>query len=663
MSGEELKEPVSKAFEDYRNGDVLALSNSPLAHSSLTAPCFLEGEPITPALRGRAMGSVLRWAVDTLKPGGEHSWPAYQWRYHNILYGYHLYIPQAHEKHFTIEKLAEQMAIATQTFHNWRETAFKLVGQRLRMELSTPQAAQERQSYAFADRYASLSSDEQLLLRISAVFRLATPIKLLEQTAQEAQGANIQESIHNLVTNHLLISNEEHTEVLVHPQIRSDLLILLPWQERQQWHQATGSHYEQQQAYLEAAHHFRRAGAYEPAAQILITHYQAILNNNQVAELRDMVDEFQPAELPNNSWARLQIIAGQTAEFMADLDTALEKYRKALAAKEVRTKAEAYYRRAKLFELKNIDEALAHYNMAIDLLEESRPTDRMLLAQIYISSSWIFIEVRPDLDEAAATLRRAEALIDRPHLAAWADLHNGWAELFQRKEKLEDAIKYRFRAWLAAHELQDIERMIKFAHNLGVDYTYNSQYKNALKYLKISRTLAIQAQNRQYEASCNEQIGACYFWLAEYEKARHYYQMAYQAHLESGNRDWLTHSCYNLAEVYLELGDVVQARRYFDEGTSIAKELRNERMLGLFEKLEPKISLHERQRSLQMSLNERQRKGLEHVKQHGEIPNRTYRKVTGASEKKARNDLKDLVEKGVFKKVGKGRSTSYVLAE
>ena len=195
MSDQEFNELVSKAFDDYRKGDMLALSNSPLAHSSLTAPCFLEGEPITPAVRGPAMVSVLRWAVDTLKPGGEHSWAASQWSHYNILHGYYLYMREEYEERLTIEKLAEQMYMAKQSFYYRRETAFHLVGERLRNELKTPQAAEERQTYAFENRYASLSSDKQLLLRIGAIFRVPIPIKLLHQLANEPKETNIQESI------------------------------------------------------------------------------------------------------------------------------------------------------------------------------------------------------------------------------------------------------------------------------------------------------------------------------------------------------------------------------------------------------------------------------------------------------------------------------------
>ena len=201
-----------------------------------------------------------------------------------------------------------------------------------------------------------------------------------------------------------------------------------------------------------------------------------------------MLDQFQAAELQENSWTRLQIIAAQAAEYEKDSQAAIQKYGQALGAKDLGIKTEAYHRRAKVFERVNIDEALAHYNEGIDLLEKSPFTNRLRLLQMYIDRAWIFIEQRPDLDKAAATLRRADTLIDRRHLPEWADLHNCWGELFQYKKKFKDAIKYRFRAWLAAQELKDVQGMIKFAHNLGVDYTKNTGPDHPFAQVAIERS-------------------------------------------------------------------------------------------------------------------------------------------------------------------------------
>jgi len=60
-------------------------------------------------------------------------------------------------------------------------------------------------------------------------------------------------------------------------------------------------------------------------------------------------------------------------------------------------------------------------------------------------------------------------------------------------------------------------------------------------------------------------------------------------------------------------------------------------------------------------LIERQIKAVKYVKEKGRITNREYRQLTGLSDEGARKDLKDIIEKKVFKIKGKGRSISYVL--
>lgn len=62
-----------------------------------------------------------------------------------------------------------------------------------------------------------------------------------------------------------------------------------------------------------------------------------------------------------------------------------------------------------------------------------------------------------------------------------------------------------------------------------------------------------------------------------------------------------------------------------------------------------------------MGLNERQVKAVLYVKEHGRITNRDYRQVTGVSDEGARLDMKRLVEQGVLRTHGKGRSTYYAL--
>jgi len=60
-------------------------------------------------------------------------------------------------------------------------------------------------------------------------------------------------------------------------------------------------------------------------------------------------------------------------------------------------------------------------------------------------------------------------------------------------------------------------------------------------------------------------------------------------------------------------------------------------------------------------LNERQRKAIEYIKEHGEISARTYSEVFSVERTTAYSDLTDLVDRGVVYKKGKARATRYLL--
>lgn len=60
-------------------------------------------------------------------------------------------------------------------------------------------------------------------------------------------------------------------------------------------------------------------------------------------------------------------------------------------------------------------------------------------------------------------------------------------------------------------------------------------------------------------------------------------------------------------------------------------------------------------------LNERQKKAVDYVKENGRITNREYVKINDISRETAKRDLSDLVDKGLLKTVGRGRSLHYVI--
>lgn len=652
-SEEKLRSGVAEALKLYREGDLLTLSTVALAHTSLVESCFLSGEPITPDARGRMMGSLLRWAVDKVRPSGQPSWTQPAWRAYNILRHFYLEAMRA-------SSLAEAMAVAEQTLYQWRPQAIAALTRLLREELAAPADAQTRKHYALADRYARHTPPEQQLLRIVAVFPHAIPATLLHQLAATFQLTTVTQSVGALVAAHLLISSEEGARLVVQPEARGYLLTLLHPQERQTLHRAAGDYYTHQGDFLEAARQLRLGGWSEAAATLLVEQRRAIIDNLQIEELGELVAQFRAVELSPGVWARLKIVAGEIAEFTRDLDSALAEYQQALNAPDLHTKATAYYHRAKAFAHKNIDESLAHYAYGIHLLaqDNGRPENATLLVHMYIQRAWIFIQVRPDLGRAELDLNEARRRIDPADRRLWCDLYNALGEFYHRKGQPEESVQHYWQAWLAANEVRDGERMSQTAHNLGLVYRDDlRQYDQALDYLQRSADLARQTGNHQMEGLCAMSIGVCYFWLTRFAEAIASYTSAAEIFEGTGNRTLLTRTEYGLAEAYAELGDLPTARRYFEEGLTIAQELGDAGAIADFAEFARQYPQVVQTPKMWSS---RQQQALDYVQQQAGITNRAYQQLTGVSQKQAVRDLNELVEGGMLTRIGNGRATRYV---
>jgi len=70
----------------------------------------------------------------------------------------------------------------------------------------------------------------------------------------------------------------------------------------------------------------------------------------------------------------------------------------------------------------------------------------------------------------------------------------------------------------------------------------------------------------------------------------------------------------------------------------------------------------EAEREFGLELNERQKKALEYIKEHGSITNREYRRLFKISYTWANKELNELISKRIIKQIGKGRSTKYTFS-
>ena len=644
---ESLKQSLPSAYKMCREGRLLELSTSKLAHSPLVEDCFLSSVPLNLDVRGGTLRSVLHWAADRLRPGGAHSWVDYQWRLYNTVYYFYF-------ERMRVADLAERMAIAEQTLYQVRTEAIDALARTLYSELQTPRDLAGRKHYVIADRYALHSADQQLILRLLAAFQQGMPTKLLHRLAAQNHVRNTQTDIHQLVAANWVVTNERGSELLLHPEVQQDLLTRLTPQERSEWHLAIGDYFANRRDYFEAAQHYLSADLPAKTAQIFIDHYQEIVNDLRVDDMLHLISEIHPSDLNNDRWMRLKVVAGEAAFLLEDVDTALAEFQQALSATDLELKSLAYYRRAKVLELRNIDEALAHFAYCIQLLE-SQPNPLPLTARVYIDRAILYAEERRNTTRAEIDLKRASEIIAPDARAEWSDLHIAWLVLCNLKGDGEGAIEHGQQAWLAANEMRDVNRMLRTSHNVGMTYARLGRFEEALPYLERSLSLAMQVGNRQLAGLNSKTLGGGLFMIGNYAEAEQRYRAAYDIFVELGNDNWLAHTCYDLAEVYAELGDMMAMQRFYEEGLTIAQSAGDERLIEEFEKF------GRNHQSLFAQLNPRQQIGLDFIKSNGKITNKQYQKINDVSARQALRDLQELEAAGVLVKAGKGRATHYRL--
>ena len=98
-----------------------------------------------------------------------------------------------------------------------------------------------------------------------------------------------------------------------------------------------------------------------------------------------------------------------------------------------------------------------------------------------------------------------------------------------------------------------------------------------------------------------------------------------------------------------------------DYGTQEPKYELSERETGLTFRSSGKAIIISEIEKAGLELNERQKKAFKHLLGEGKISTKDYCELNNIVPDTANRDLKDMVKKGLVKRVGKGRSTHYAL--
>lgn len=663
ITSKEFEKVVNEAFSLYglfrRDGNILHLCESEFIHSSLVQDTLLTGESQSLDTWTRGLQALLYWVVDKLKPlSDEHSFISVEWRLYNVLF-----YPYLADEKLTFEELSAAMGISVQRVYDVRLEAIAIASKLLQTTLRQSQEVESRKSALVTLRYRGYQADEQRLLRLAAVLRHPIPLDALQQLAQAANISEPAKRIHTLCLGGLLIQNIPETTLSIHPEARNYLFTITPAGERIVWHTLVADYYQSIRNFIESAFHWREANADEKAAILLSENYKALVESGQIQDLYELIAEFHQQELGDVAWARLKITAGQAAEMVEDIETAIEEYGRALGTRDIYYKALAYYRRAEAFKFKNVDQSLNHYSYGIRFLQtvaEEDPALRALLLDMYIDNAWIYLQELQDTAQAAERLTRAQELVPQEDSWRRARICNALARLSKQQGDLEGNIAYMLEASLAADETQDRHLMMKMYLNLGMAYAWAEKHRRGLENLEKASRLAQQIGDEHFEAKCYKTMAAQCFFQEEYWDSVHYNEKAYAIFKRTNNLNWLGHICHDLAEAHCKLDEIALVKQYFAEAKDIANKVGDKELLEYLKHLAdecPQLA------PLDHALTPEQLLTYEYVKEHGSIQKKDCKRLLDSMSDRTvlRNVLGPLVDMKILVRVGDGRATRYVL--
>lgn len=643
IAPQQFLEMVKAGYEAVRQGDLLALGQSPLADLPLVTACMLsESAPLME--RGRVLRTILLWGMMQLQPGGVPDWNNRRWLDYNILH--HYYWQGAR-----LADVAEWSGYSDiHVSQSLRPRALEQVTAVLRHETNHPHQLETRRGMVVADLVSLLPETGQYLLWYIAALAVPVPMPLLHQLDLVQMSLMLAQ----LRQHHLVQADEAF--VAVNPLVQTYAQWQEPPSQQAKWLALGATFFVERGQVLTAVAIHHRAQTYQQGVALLQASWKEVVDTGDgeaIAQLQTLLSRYLQTKLPY-SRPLLTTIAGQVAEFMGELGEANRYYQETMSAQEPQTKAFALYRLAELAKRQaHMDLALVYYARAIEVLTAVEPAN--LLPRLYIDRAMIYIQERQNLPLAQQDLTQATALVALSALSLKADLHNAWASYWYRMEDPARALGERLQAWLAALEAQDHERMTKTAHNLGQAYAWQKQFSEALVHLQKSLQLAEEAGNQQMVASNHKTIGNTYFLQANYAQAESHYQQAYQLFVQMENQNWQGYLCYDLAELYATTYQWAEAEQYLKQGQAFAETLGNRMLASGLQTLALQFP------TAGHDLNERQAVALRYVAEHGAITNKQYCELTRCSPITAVRDLKECLEKEVLVKVGKGRGTRYVL--
>ncbi|MGB1249125.1 MAG: tetratricopeptide repeat protein [Candidatus Promineifilaceae bacterium] len=629
-----MNEVIRCAFLNYPQLE--DLDQTAFAKTAFVQDCLLTDDHHCAFAQGYAVQAVLLWMLEQL----------------------HVYAPKRyavlHERY--VEKLsvrdyADRHVIGERAAHGRRKRAIAHGGRLLAG--STEKEIRLCKNKMLELRYQDCSIISQQILRFLTIFQEKVPYAYLAEQITDAEMYIPELKQLNLV--HL-----EEGLVGLHPEIGRIFEHHLTMAEKKRWHMQALEYYANLQCWIEAINHGVNIGLWQNSAEMIIQHQDSLLTNTR---LDSVLGRFQQHQLTINCWAELQIVKGILAENNHHIDVAVEIYQ-ALLNRSIDSTlhAKIYYRLGRIYRQKEVQASQVYYAAAHSKLKkDTRPTSQRLLAHVYISEAYIYIDNLPNADRVSENLSQAKNILDdnksQDWLTTYVDWHNAWGNYYGTTFERKQAIHHYWQALQYAQEGGLKPQILKLTLNLGNMHYQLGQYEKAQSYYHTSLKLAEQADDLRMVAMNRKGLGYCLYGKQQFAEAVKQYRAAYDYFQQAEYQFYLASVCFDLTEACLKTQEPLQATTYYQQGFNLACSLGSTQLESQF------IQLASQFRELSDELSHRQRIAVNHTRFAGRITKREYRSVTDCGSTTAGRDLNKLMKLQIFRRKGRGGGTYYQMAQ
>lgn len=460
-------------------------------------------------------------------------------------------------------------------------------------------------AYLWDEIYSCLTPEEQQLLITVSIFRTPVDIAAVESMCPLA---NVRTVMKQLTRKNLL--KRVDGKYTHHSVTRMFCLTLAPNKKVLHYKAAESYlHLETSKDIMEALHHFLEAGAYEKAAEVIMTWYHLLINDGYADQLLSFLKKVKNVPVYNK---QLLEVEGEIYTLKGEYDAAItcfttckesaatpSLYRKLgevyIKKREYKT-AEALFlqglsmvttdpteRGDILVQLAEVHSELGESEKALSCCEKaltcfSESEYKKGIAHVYIQMGKILRYSNTDkaLELLSSSLEISQNIGDVQEVAA---TYITMGTVLYERGRTAEALTYFKKGLEISEKIGDMTGVSQCCNNIGATYTLEWKWPQAMKYYQRALSICEKINDKKRIAFLYTNFGHIYSRLGLWEKALNYYFTGLKLSEALSDKREIAFLYYKIGAAYLEMGAFHKALSWIEKSLTIRQRV--EHTLGV----------------------------------------------------------------------------------